>query len=193
MENGNFLAVLKGKVAGLWGKIKGIVTVTTVAEAKARRKKALVCLIISIGVSLLPVIFDDVKNGVVETLVGIAFFIGFIATIAFVCVYIALGNATKSLILSECENCKEQIAYDGNVEFNVLREWVKKEVKSTKDSVNVYQTEIAEITVCCTCQKCGTAKSFKGQFNLAKYHNGNLQWSRTAGEAVRDFFVKHHF
>lgn len=191
----------KKKATGFLGYLKHLVKdpVKTVPEAKQRWKEVLRFLMISLIITVAPIIImmilkflpNEVMQIVIK-IVTVPVIVGVVGTIFSAILCLLLAKVTAVLKLRECTNCKEQITYGDNIKYNVLREWEKKEVTTKNGTTHVRQTEMAEVEFQCTCQKCGTSKQFKQEFRLANYYDGSLRYSYKLDELVEGFFTGAH-
>lgn len=119
----------------------------------------------------------------------IAVFIGGVPLAFSLFLLFILNKTIKAMKLRESPNCKELIGYDENVEYEVLRQWVKTEKTTKNGNTNTRQTEIALVKMSCVCQKCGTSKQFNKEFILSIYDNGNLVSSYEVDYLVKSLFT----
>ena len=192
----------KKKAKGILGYFKHLVKdpVKTVPEAKARWKEigifAASSLALTVVSGVLIAIVDKISKGeenIITKIVGIPSIIGGAGILFSLFLALVLLKITSVLKRRECKNCKEQITYGDNVKYEVLREWVKKEVSTNNNgSTHVRQTDMAEVQIDCVCQKCGTPKQIKLEFRLAGYYDGSLKYSYKVEDLVKGFFTGEH-
>lgn len=141
-------------------------------EVKARKKEVFPLLYLFVCLFLLMAILSTAIPSLKSILMIVGVVSGFGAA-ACVFLLVVLKKAAEKFADLECTNCKKRIAFDENVQINVVNKTfnvtkeenvIKKNDIPVEATISVAGKEQVTIEITCKCQECGTEKTFRHDF-----------------------------